>query len=170
MAERKDNRSRKAALAWLAAAVWMAVIFFLSAQDAERSGNTSGNIVRWVVGLLYWDLETLSVGEQMRILETWSVIIRKGAHFTEYAVLSGLVANGLGCSGLKNAKRWLFSVAVCMVYAVTDELHQYFVPGRACRLLDVGIDTCGAAFGAALFAAMEKLYLKYRKKKEKKKP
>jgi VanZ family protein len=45
-------------------------------------------------------------------------------------------------------------VAISVVYALTDEVHQHFVPGRACRLLDVGIDTCGAIFGMCLFAVI----------------
>ena len=87
------------------------------------------------------------------------MVIRKGAHFTEYAVLAMLIANALLVCG---KLRWFVPVAVSAAYAVTDEIHQYFVPGRACRLLDVGIDTCGAIFGTAVFALV--LYLTKKRK------
>ena len=136
-------------LAWFAVVVWMAVIFLLSAQTNKESGNLSGGIVRWFVALLYRNFETFSLEKQESILEVWHLLIRKGAHFTEYAVLAVLVANALRlCKKL----RWYLPVAVSAVYAVTDEIHQYFVPGRACRLLDMGIDTCGAIFGMTVFA------------------
>ena len=76
-------------------------------------------------------------------------MIRKGAHFTEYAVLAVLVANALRLWG---KLRWYWPVVISAAYAVTDEIHQYFVPGRACHMLDVTIDTCGAIFGTAVFA------------------
>ena len=85
----------------------------------------------------------------MELLEAWHLLIRKGAHFTEYAVLAALVANALRICG---KLRWYLPVIISAAYAVTDEIHQYFVPGRACRLLDVTIDTSGAVFGTAVFA------------------
>ena len=37
-----------------------------------------------------------------------------------------------------------------VLYAVTDEVHQYFVPGRSCELRDALIDACGVAAGVAI--------------------
>ncbi len=52
----------------------------------------------------------------------------------------------------RELKPWLkMSVLFCILYAASDELHQYFVPGRACRLFDVGVDTAGILFGTFLF-------------------
>ena len=84
-------------------------------------------------------------------MEIWHWIVRKGAHFTEYAVLAMLVANALRTYG---KLRWYLPVAISAAYAVSDEVHQYFVPGRACRLLDMGIDTCGALFGTVVFSLL----------------
>lgn len=39
----------------------------------------------------------------------------------------------------------------CALYACSDELHQYFVPGRSCKFFDVCVDSTGAFFGALLF-------------------
>lgn len=142
-------KNRKKLLAWLGVAAWMVVIFLFSAQNDTQSGDTSGMVVRWFLSLLYRGFESFSPERQMELLEAWHLLIRKGAHFTEYAVLAVLVANALRICG---KLRWYLPVAISAAYAVTDEIHQYFVPGRACRLLDVTIDTSGAVFGTAVFA------------------
>ena len=142
---------------WVAAGLWMVVIFLLSAQVAEDSSQTSGRIVHWVLGCLYRDFEKFSTVRQAELMALWSVIIRKGAHFTEYAVLAALIANVLRGYSLPGKLRWGLPVAASALYALTDEFHQYFVPGRACRLLDVGIDTCGAVFGTIIFWSLWRL-------------
>ncbi len=142
-------KNRKKLLAWLGVAAWMVVIFLFSAQNDTQSGDTSGMVVRWFLSLLYRGFESFSPERQMELLEAWHLLIRKGAHFTEYAVLAALVANALRICG---KPRWYLPVIISAAYAVTDEIHQYFVAGRACRLLDMGIDTCGAIFGTTIFA------------------
>ena len=144
----------KCILCWLAVAGWMAVIFWMSAQTGNQSGGASEAIVRWLVGIFCPGFQQLSQVRQTAILEVCHTIVRKGAHFAEYAVLAMLIANALRQYALNNRLYWLLPVAISAVYALTDEVHQYFVPGRACRLLDVGIDTCGAIFGMCLFAAI----------------
>ena len=134
-------------LLWVPVILWMALIFYLSAQTAGESGGLSEAIVRWLLGVVYGDFDALPLERQTKILEIFHLIIRKGAHFTEYAVLSMLLANALRLCG---KLRWYLPVVISAAYAVTDEIHQYFVPGRACRLLDVGIDTCGVLTGMIL--------------------
>lgn len=147
-------KNSKRLLPWLAVAGWMAVIFAFSAQTGNRSGNTSGEIVRWVIGLLYRGFGELPEAEQASVLELLQLVIRKGAHFAEYAVLAILTASALRTYSLSLPLRWCLPVAISALYAVTDEIHQYFVPDRACRLLDVGIDTAGALFGTAVFVLL----------------
>ena len=156
-------RNRKKLLAWLCVAGWMTVIFLLSAQNDNQSGDTSGMIVRWFLSLIYPDFESFPPERHLALLEVWHTLIRKCAHFTEYAVLAMLVSNALRLAG---KFRWKLPVIISAAYAVTDEIHQYFVPGRACRLLDVIIDTSGAAFGTAIFV-LGLLHLKKRKDKRK---
>ena len=144
----------KRILCWMAVAGWMAVIFWMSAQTGNQSGGTSEAIVRWLVGIFYPGFQQLSQVRQTAILEVCHTILRKGAHFAEYAILAILVANALRQYVLSQRLSWVLPVAISAVYALTDEVHQYFVPGRACRLLDVGIDTCGAIFGMCLFAVI----------------
>ena len=72
-------------------------------------------------------------------LGTWDTVLRKGAHVTEYAVLGALLYRAL--------EREALALAAGIVYAGTDELHQYFVRGRHASPVDVAIDAVGLALG-----------------------
>lgn len=93
-----------------------------------------------------------------------SFIVRKAAHFTEYAALSFLFANALYQSG---ARRWGIWAAACTsLYAVTDEVHQIFVDGRSCQFSDWLLDTVGGIAGAAVFFVLLCLLRQLWKKKQ----
>lgn len=156
------KNSTKRLLSWGAVAAWMVVIFLFSAQTGKDSGDTSGRILRLAMKLIYWNFDAFSPQRQESLLAVWGVIVRKGAHFTEYAVLSALLCNALRTYALSAKLRWLLPVGISALYAVTDEIHQHFVPERACRLLDMGIDTAGALFGTAIFMLVVSLWKKKR--------
>jgi VanZ family protein len=70
------------------------------------------------------------------------------AHFSEYALLTALwiwaLAPALGRRAL------LAAAAISFLYAISDEFHQSFVPGRDSDPLDVAVDACGIAFALVL--------------------
>jgi len=72
-------------------------------------------------------------------LGTWDLVLRKCAHATEYAILAGLLWRAL--------RNEVAALALAIVYAGTDELHQSFVRGRHGSPVDVAIDGLGAAIG-----------------------
>jgi VanZ family protein len=76
-------------------------------------------------------------------------IIRIAAHFIEFMVLSVLLLLALN-RGIRR-KPAAAAVAVALiasvVYAVLDELHQLFVPGRVADLFDIATDAAGALVG-----------------------
>jgi len=72
-------------------------------------------------------------------LGSWDLVLRKLAHVAEYAVLGALLDRAL--------RRPLPAVALGVAYAVSDELHQHFVPGRRGAPLDVLIDAVGVGLG-----------------------
>jgi VanZ family protein len=74
-------------------------------------------------------------------LGAWDLGLRKLAHVAEYAVLGALLARALP----ELAAQW-----AGIAYAVSDELHQSFVPGRFGTLLDVAIDSTGVLVGILL--------------------
>ncbi len=118
----------------------MIVIFMFSSQTGDESSAVSDEFIR----------ET--AGSEMVGSELLTVIVRKCAHFLEYAALGAAVyfgSRGMGADK-KQGRRIILSGLFGGLYAVTDELHQYFVPGRACMAADAFIDLCGALCGAAL--------------------
>ncbi len=72
-------------------------------------------------------------------LGTWDLVLRKLAHAAEFAVLGGLLLRAL--------RDERAALAAGIAYAVSDELHQHFVPGRVGSPLDVLIDSVGVAVG-----------------------
>jgi VanZ family protein len=72
-------------------------------------------------------------------LGTWDLVLRKLAHAAEFGLLGALLARALG-------RPWT-AFALGAAYAVSDEVHQHFVPGRVGAPLDVAIDAVGVALG-----------------------
>jgi VanZ family protein len=72
-------------------------------------------------------------------LGTWDTILRKLAHVAEYAILGALLGRAVRRPGL--------ALALGVLYAVSDEVHQVFVEGRHGSPLDVLIDTAGIVAG-----------------------
>lgn len=76
-------------------------------------------------------------------------MVRKAAHFTEFAGL-GFLTN-LSIYFTKHKKNIPVGIAVGSAYAATDEIHQIFVDGRSCQLTDWAIDTIGITAGSLMF-------------------
>ncbi len=73
-------------------------------------------------------------------------------HFIEFFILGALLF--LGFRSLKIYERaFLFSIALGIFYAFTDELHQFFVPGRYCTIFDVFVDSAGVIAGVFIMCA-----------------
>lgn len=132
--------------AWLPAALWMGVIFAMSAMPGDVSGDTSGRLMK----LLLW-LLSLLLGQEAAAgipADVLHLLIRKGAHMAEYAVLLLLYHRALR---MEQAKRpGLCALILCAAYAATDEFHQGFVAGRGPGVIDVGIDTLGAGIALGI--------------------
>lgn len=102
---------------------WMGVIFYFSALP----GN----------GVVGFDL--------LVFLE------RKGAHVSEYFILTLLMLETLK-DKLKNTKQLLFGGGVLsLAYAASDEFHQSFIFGRTSKWSDVGIDAIGIGLALAAY-------------------
>lgn len=140
-------------LSWVIVALWAAVIFFMSAHtgsDFDGAGPLAA-IKRWLVGLA------------APVFGPDTDIVNVTAHFTEYLVFGGLLV--LAARRTWPALGWgklaLVAIALASLYAVTDEFHQSFVPGRVCDPADWLTDTLGATLGAgAAVLALEKMLAK----------
>jgi VanZ family protein len=72
----------------------------------------------------------------------WDLVLRKIAHAAEFAVLGFLLVRAIG-------GEWI-SLVAGIGYAVSDEAHQHFVPGRLGSPVDVAIDAVGVTVGVLL--------------------
>ena len=124
----------------------MIFIFVQSALPADLSQQESNFIVRYLAQRLHMDEYLLSF------------IVRKCAHFTEYMIL-GISVKVTADDLLRRSRRGdvqtraagiLCPWCIGALYAVSDEIHQYFVPGRNCKLRDVIIDSCGVLTGVLI--------------------
>ena len=85
-----------------------------------------------------------SVSDLSSGLGGWDLVLRKLAHATEYAILGALLVYALRRPG--------WAVVLGIAYAISDEIHQSFVPGRQGSPLDVLIDSAGVIAGVVVAA------------------
>ncbi|GAA3407188.1 VanZ family protein [Paenibacillus hodogayensis] len=119
----------KRAFRWLPAVIWMAVIFYMSHQ----SGDDLHTLLPWFQTFFPW-MESFNWG-----------------HFALYFILAATFYWAL----LPRSAAWsgkALAVALCVLYGLTDEYHQSFVPGREPDLLDIRNDGIGAALAMLLLA------------------
>ena len=130
----------------------MVMIFCFSAQTGEQSGAMSGRITTRVINLFVPDFENMTVENQESLRYTVGLVIRKLAHFSEYALLGFTLMLHIAQIQKKTAVRlpWLWAWAVGALYAASDEFHQGFVAGRGPSVRDVMIDSCGVIAGVLL--------------------
>lgn len=136
---------------WGPALAWMAAIFVVSGIPGDEFPQYEG---------------------------LWDFVVKKSGHLLEYGLLAVLLwravrvqRDGTAFSGGREAgtdstrgarvqvtgvfgvRVWA-ALALTVLYAVTDEFHQLFIPGRGSRAVDVGIDIVGACLGLALYFAL----------------
>jgi len=104
---------KKRLLAYAAPVIWMIVIFILSAQPVLPGPQA------------YWQ----------------DFLLKKISHILVYGVLYVLWFNAMNLSG--KPKRFLLPFLCTISFAISDEIHQFFVPGRMATLRDIGYDIVG---------------------------
>ena len=142
----------------------MIAIFIFSSQNADESGKLSGSLTHRVFEVLRsW----FGVSETVSLLDTLEFLVRKAAHLSIYFVLGFCAANTVRQATSDDRYIFSFSLLICSLYAATDELHQYFVPGRSCRWQDWLIDTTGILLGISLAFLIVRHIGKSKKRKHK---
>jgi VanZ family protein len=75
----------------------------------------------------------------------WDLLLKKTMHALAYAVLAGLILRALRGYWSDEGLTRVVSIGLAIAYALSDEYHQTFVPGRHGNLIDVAVDTVGIA-------------------------
>lgn len=146
---------------------WMGVMFGFSANNADESSMQSHGVVELFLKVFVPGYDDMSQQEQESLINKYDKPVRKTAHFAAYAILALLIYFAAGSVKLLPSRLAMpaaVALVVCVLFAFSDEYHQTFVDGRAGRLSDVVIDSCGALFGIALAAAAVIIYIKHKTK------
>lgn len=129
---------------WLPVLLWMVVIFLISA-DSNPYHKLPG---AWKEFLL---AEESAPAWQSSLSRT--EILGRSGHLLEYMLLGGLAARAFSRSlpRLRTAALLGQAVLFSTVYALSDEIHQIFVPERGFQWSDLALDAAGSLTGALIF-------------------
>ncbi len=127
---------------WLPALAWTCVVL-LASTDTFSAQNT-GSILEAALTALFGRIDPHS-------FDVMHFLVRKGAHLTEYAILSVFWFRAWRGGRRGFQWRWgMLGVAVALAVAITDEVHQSFVPSRTGEVRDVLLDLSGALLAQVL--------------------
>lgn len=142
----KKNLIFKRVLFLILLAIAFYVIYNFSAQNGEISGSLSLKVTEFIVKIVS-KVKNMDEVVKLHYIEKLHPIIRKLAHFSVYTVV-GFSIMGFMCTfDIKNIIKVIISFSVGVTYAISDEIHQYFIPGRSARVFDVCIDSLGVLTG-----------------------
>jgi VanZ family protein len=119
---------------------WMLLIFMLSGEGAGDSRARSGAIVALLTDSF------ASFSEDLLMF-----LIRKSAHIIAYFILGILVYSIAKMYKFSTKRTIVLSILFALSYAVFDEIHQLFDPGRSGEIRDVLIDTTAASVGISAY-------------------
>ena len=158
-------KSRRGILRWFLTCLtlfWMVFIFMMSSAGKDESNSQSGAVCEFICEHFVEGYEEMAPEEQIQMQQKISFPVRKCAHLSEYAVLGALMTltaaswRREGEETMRTGEtpggtvRILPVLAAGFLYAVSDEIHQIFVPGRSGEPRDVLIDTSGVLIGICL--------------------
>lgn len=128
------------------------MIFLFSSQSGSASSAISDRLAEWVVRLVNGEYPALPEAASAGVMDFAHRLVRKCAHFAEFALLGFFLRLLAGSWALRRPNRWC--VLAGAAYACTDEVHQLFVAQRAGMWQDVLLDACGVLAGVACAYAL----------------
>lgn len=136
--------------------LWMFIIFMFSHQKADDSSKLSDGLILKTVRIIEKITDKNYSDEE--ILEKFVKPVRKMAHFTIYLILGVLVYLYIKETNIN--KVFIISLLICILYALSDEIHQLFILGRSGRIFDVFVDSLGSLTGIFMIKKVGRLYEK----------
>ncbi len=149
-----ERRNLTRIFLWISVLLWMVLIFNLSSQAVGQSNALSTEIAKTVVVITEKVAPEKATEIDVRELNH---LIRKKSHFLVYLVLGILSMGAVRQSRIYGIKWVVITLLFCSLYAISDEVHQLFVPGRGAQVSDVFIDITGASIGILGYLGINKL-------------
>ena len=119
-----------------------ALIFYFSAANGTESGSLSQKVVGIIADIIH-----VQSTERMNFINNAVPYVRKLAHFSIYAFAGIWEFLFLNTFNIKDEKKIVIGTIIGLLYAISDEIHQGFSPGRSPKIIDVIIDLEGNVFG-----------------------
>ena len=135
----------------------MIIVFWFSNQGGTKSSSTSAKVTKVIVDVVVNDKKEEN---KVQIANKIEKVVRKFAHYTIYTIGGFLIMNYAYSTDKTKKQKVSGSLLFGAFYAATDEIHQYFVPGRSARLFDVGIDSLGVMTGILIYIALMFCHIK----------
>lgn len=110
--------------------IWMITVFILSHQPAEVSSNTSGNTIRFIIEYIPILKEFNNIQKE-ELIEILQPIARKLAHLSIYILGGLLLFTYTNSYNITETKKIAISTLIGIIYAITDEIHQLFIPRKS---------------------------------------
>jgi VanZ family protein len=139
--------------------LWMSTIFYFSNQPATISTTQSDKVIN-TINIIVKDNKVIkSILNKLYDSKGASFIMRKSAHMISYGLLASLLFISIYSHRECISVSFKYAFVISLIYAISDEIHQYFVPGRACMLQDVLIDCIGMIIALTLISMLYKFII-----------
>lgn len=162
-----ENKKKIKYVKCIIAIICCIIIFSFSAVPATASTKQSKGLTYNVIKLLNGN--KLTEKELVKLTKRVNPVIRKIAHFSIYMILAIFTYMFIEELNIKSKsekerlrKNIIYTCIFCIIYAIFDEIHQIYVPGRTGKVIDVIIDTLGACMGITIILIRNKF--NYKKK------
>ena len=124
-------------------------IFMFSNDNGIASSKKSDTVI--ISSIKLFTNKKLNNKIKKKYINKYVFLVRKIAHFIIYLILGLLVISLLEEYMILDKRVLLLTIIFVLLYACSDELHQYFIPGREARIGDVLLDTFGGGIGEFLY-------------------
>lgn len=125
-------------------------MFIFSGQSGKTSTDLSRRTTEFICQTTLQNFNEIPLSEQESIIINLNQYIRKSAHFAIYCLMGIFTYYAIIKFNLKLKFKIAVSVTLCLIYSISDEIHQYFIPGRTFKLTDIIIDVSGALVGVGI--------------------
>lgn len=138
----------------------MGFIFYMSSNNGQTSHQESNKIVNLIKSIK----TKLQIKDENKTINEKKLdyVIRKSAHAFIYMMLAFLVSSIFFVFNKRGKNTIVYILFICLLFSVTDEFHQSFVPQRTSLVSDIFFDFGGALIGVAFFyLAYYQIYERY---------
>lgn len=161
----------KRVIAGMFVIAWMTAVFIFSSQDGIQTLNTSGAVIHTIEKTINNDESQVeshtnkieadtNKTQKYKYSSEVQKIVRKNAHCILYTIGGVVISVFFSALNFNKRKLIVWTSLTGFLYAVSDEIHQRYVPGRTSSVVDVAIDTTGVIIGLIIFMIILKLTTK----------